>query len=145
MASKSSIKSTVRAAQRRAIVEHARSTPSVTLGELVTLEGELGELAASITVGELIRGGRRGKTPPMPLRIPLAIQAVDTRSARGRDAYDAAILSTLQSAKDRLSAKEIRKRCGGTPLQARVALQRLLDARKIRRYGKAAATKYASK
>ena len=66
---------------------------------------------------------------------------VDTRKPGARTQYDQNLLDAL-SAKKWMSAQDLRKAAGGTPLQARKALNRLIESEKIKFKGKARATKY---
>ena len=68
--------------------------------------------------------------------------AVDTRSAAGRDQYDSAVLDELRDAGGKMGAADLRARLGGTALQIRTSLGRLIDAREVAFEGKARATRY---
>lgn len=71
---------------------------------------------------------------------------VDTRNAKGRAAYQKAVLETLKAAKgEKLGAREIRAAVGGTGLQARTAITVLIESKKVRFEGKARATRYWAK
>lgn len=70
---------------------------------------------------------------------------VNTRTAAGRDRYDAAVLQVLRDAGDKVGAVEVRKQVGGTALQVRTALNRLIEAGAVAFEGKARATTYAAK
>lgn len=71
-------------------------------------------------------------------------KGVDTRSAKGRAAYEADVLQLVEAAKVPISAPEIRAKAGGTPQQARAALNRLIEAGKITYQGRARATRYSA-
>jgi hypothetical protein len=135
------------AARRQAILEHVRSFPQMTLAELVGAKGDIGRLAAELTVGELmgVSGGRRGKGSGRKAGSESRVGAVKTRSVADRAVYDASVLKLLSSAKDPLLAVRVRDAVGGTPLQARASLHRLVKARKVKRHGRARATTYAAK
>lgn len=68
--------------------------------------------------------------------------AVNVRTPAGRIAYDDAVLATVAEAGRDISAQQVRSKVGGTPAQARAALNRLIDLNKIGYKGKARATKY---
>ena len=68
--------------------------------------------------------------------------AVNVRTPAGRAAYDNAVLETVAGAGRDISAQQVRSKVGGTPAQARAALNRLIEANKIGYKGKARATKY---
>lgn len=72
----------------------------------------------------------------------VAAAVVDTRSPASRDAYDSKVLSVLKQKKSWMLAQEVRREAGGTPLQARTALGRLLAEGKIQSKGNARATVY---
>ena len=72
--------------------------------------------------------------------------SVNTRTPGGRATYQAAILKVLEAAKgDKLGAAQIRAQVGGTGLQARTALNVLIEAKKVKYEGKARATRYWAK
>lgn len=68
---------------------------------------------------------------------------VNTRSASGRAAYEHAIYDTVASSRGNIAAAQIRAKVGGTPMQARAALNRLIADAKITYEGRARATKYS--
>lgn len=68
---------------------------------------------------------------------------VDTRAPSGRAKYDEAVLAAIKGAKGRVKAGDLRKKVGGTPLQIRTALHRLLTEGKIKSQGKARGTTYS--
>jgi hypothetical protein len=86
----------------------------------------------------------RREPPSAPARTT-GKGAVDTRTPAARAAYDDAILVVLRAARHEMSAQDIRAKCGGTELQARTALHRLIKARKIKSSGRARATKYRAR
>lgn len=79
---------------------------------------------------------------------PKATKKVNTRNAEGRAAYDAAVLAWLKentSKSNPQPASKVLKACGGTGLQGRATLTRLIEAGKAGFAGKARATKYWAK
>lgn len=68
---------------------------------------------------------------------------INTRSASGRAAYEANVLAIVKGATSPISAPEIRDQVGGTPQQARAALNRLIELGKISYEGRARATRYS--
>ena len=68
--------------------------------------------------------------------------AFDVRKPSGRAQYDAAVLEVVAGAKGPASAQEIRAKVGGTPAQARAALNRLIEDNKLKYQGRARATRY---
>lgn len=79
------------------------------------------------------RGGARGGS-----------KRVDTRTAAGREAYEKAVLESVRASKGPIAAQEIRAKLGGTPQQARAALNRLIEEGQINYQGRARATRYTA-
>ena len=73
-----------------------------------------------------------GGTPP----------TVDTRTAKGRHAYDNAMLRALRGHGKAMSAPELARQVGGTPLQIRTSLSRLINGGKVTWTGRARGTRY---
>jgi hypothetical protein len=67
---------------------------------------------------------------------------VDTRTAEGRAAYDQAVLAALQGTSGPQSASDITRVAGGSPLQIRTALARLIEAGSVHWSGRARGTRY---
>lgn len=128
----------VAAGARDVVIESIRSKPDATLAEVLDLlRGKYGGVAKTITIGELIdvAGGANGRsvTPE---------GEVNTRTPTGRRRYDQAVLQVLKVSPTPLSAPQIRSRVGGTPLQTRTALNRLIESGKVGWTGKARGTRY---
>lgn len=68
--------------------------------------------------------------------------AVDTRAAAGRAKYDETVLAAIRGAKSKVKAADLRSKLGGTPLQIRAALHRLIEDGKIKAHGQARGTTY---
>jgi hypothetical protein len=68
---------------------------------------------------------------------------INTRSAKGRTEYEANVLRVVKGATSPIGAPEIRAQVGGTPQQARAALNRLIELGKISYEGRARATRYS--
>lgn len=159
-------------AERDVLVEQIRGNPQMSLSELGKLTtGELGPLLRNLTVGDLLRSGaaasvaaptrprgagkrsRGGAKAPKEAKeakesAPKAAKAakagvVDTRSAAGRERFDQTVLAAIKAAASPISAEELRGQIGGTPLQARSALARLINAGKVTWEGKARGTRYS--
>lgn len=81
-------------------------------------------------------------TSSTPSPSSKAPKVVNTRTPESREKYDAAILSFLSGRNELVGSSVIRKKCGGTPLQARTALNRLIEDKKVRYEGQARATVY---
>jgi hypothetical protein len=67
---------------------------------------------------------------------------VDTRAAAGRAKYDETVLAAIRGAKSKVKAADLRSKLGGTPLQIRAALHRLIEDGKIKAHGQARGTTY---
>ena len=145
----SNLESAMAAAQRQVLLDHVISSPGATLGELAGMKGELSALAASLTVGEIRSGkasaskGGRGKSSSRS--APRSAGEVSTRTKIERAEYDAAILAIVKSSGGKVGADEIREQAGGTAEQVRTALKRLITAKRVKRSGRARATRYAAR
>ncbi len=154
----------LQAARRDALLAHVRDNPDVSLGELLAMGDGLGDVAASLTVRELLSGdsnaakapkGRRTRATRGAKRVKAAAdgvarrrrgKGVNTRTADGREEFDQTVLELVRSAgEDGAKAGAIKAATGGTPLQIRTALHRLKAARQITRKGKARATVWLAK
>lgn len=71
-----------------------------------------------------------------------AAKEVDTRTPSGRAEYDQAMLGALKSAGGTQSAPELANVVGGTPLQVRTSLGRLIEAGLVSWTGQARGTRY---
>jgi hypothetical protein len=86
---------------------------------------------------------RRSEGPGRPRKATNGVvKSVNTRTAAGRERYEAAVLDVVRNAKGPIRAPEIRARVGGTPQQARAALNRLIETGSVGFEGKARATAY---
>lgn len=128
--------------KRSAVVDSLRASPDTTLGELEKLPADLRRILKTVTIAEIMAGGSAEEPSPSTRGRGRSKRVVDTRSRTGRRAYEAAVLETLGGADGPLSAQEIRGVVGGTPLQARTALNRLIEDGKVSWEGKARATRY---
>ncbi len=72
-------------------------------------------------------------------------KAVNTRTPEGRAAYDVAVYDAVQAASKPVGSSYLRKKAGGTSLQMRTALNRLIEDGKVTYQGKARATKYSAR
>ena len=70
-------------------------------------------------------------------------EAVDTRTPAAREAYDAAVLEALKAAGGSPTAPELSATAGGTPLQVRTALGRLIARGLVTWTGQARGTRYS--
>ena len=94
--------------------------------------------------------GRPPKEAPAPAAAPAAkgkpgkAAAVDTRAAAGRSKFDESVLGAVRGSKGRVKAVDLRKKVGGSSLQIRAALHRLIEDGKIKSQGKARGTTYSA-
>ena len=72
-----------------------------------------------------------------------ATSEVDTRSAAGRKAFEASVYRAVADAPGKISASQIRDQLGGTALQIRAALNRLIEDGRVNYEGKARGTRYS--
>lgn len=70
--------------------------------------------------------------------------AVDTRTPAGRDAYDQAMLNALKGASGPQAAPQLSSVVGGTPLQVRTSLARLIERGMVSWTGQARGTRYTA-
>jgi hypothetical protein len=88
-------------------------------------------------------GGESGGAQGGARKQQKAAQAeVDTRTAEGRAAYDEAVLAALRAAGGPQSASELTAVAGGSPLQIRTALARLIETGTVNWSGRARGTRY---
>jgi hypothetical protein len=69
---------------------------------------------------------------------------VDTRTPAGRDAYDQAMLNVLKGAGGPQAAPDLSAVVGGTPLQVRTSLARLIERGLVSWTGQARGTRYTA-
>lgn len=82
------------------------------------------------------------KTKTAKGKKPIKEIEVETRTPAQRKAYDAKMLQYLREAGRPIGAREIRNQVGGTALQVRTSLNRLIDAGEVHPEGVAASTTY---
>ncbi|HEY8378780.1 MAG TPA: hypothetical protein VIK91_19950 [Nannocystis sp.] len=130
---------------------------SITVGDL--LQGTAGA-AAPRAAARPVRGGRKAvaKAPAeaKPAKEPAAAAAkpakaqkpaealpeVNTRTPAGRAAFDKAVLEALKAIGGPAGAGEIQRRVGGTNMQVRAAVNRLIEQGLVTWTGKARGTRY---
>lgn len=143
-------------ARRPMLIEHAVKHPTLSIDDLISLDDDLGDIARSITMKELVDAAiehyKRITPKPKPATAKVAEPSpkqdssgeLETRTAEGRQAYDDAVLGMLKSAGDPQSATQVRTSCGGTPAQARASLNRLIEQDLVTYTGKARGTLYSA-
>ena len=136
----------VKDVQRTVFLDLIRSHPEMTLAELSRLsKGQFSGLLSSVTVGDVINAGSSvGERSFDDFEAAEAGVGVNTRTAAGRREYDARVLDYVQGAEEAVSATEIRNNVGGTSLQVRKAVARLIEAEKVTWHGKARGTRYSA-
>jgi hypothetical protein len=149
----------VKDVQRAVFLDLIRSHPEMTLAELSKLsKGQFSSLLSSVTVGEVINAGREGERSAK-LTTPDDEDEderddedededdedsdVNTRTAAGRREYDNRVLEFVRNADEAVSATEIRNHVGGTSLQVRKSVARLIEAEQVTWQGKARGTRYS--
>jgi hypothetical protein len=153
----------VKDVQRAVFLDLIRSHPEMTLAELSKLsKGQFSSLLSSVTVGEVINAGREGeragKVAPPSLGGHADMEDdydedddddgeegsdVNTRTAAGRREYDNRVLEFVRNSDEAVSATEIRNHVGGTSLQVRKSVARLIEAEQVTWQGKARGTRYS--
>jgi hypothetical protein len=91
------------------------------------------------------KAAEESKAPAKPGTRAGKLAAVDTRTPAGRDVFDEALLKAVLGATRPVSATELRKAVGGTPLQVRTAMNRLIQRDKVAWSGQARGTRYMAK
>ena len=139
---------------REALIRAILSNPKATIADLLDLtRGEHASMLREITLGQLAdalggKSSKRGKAKEQSAQKPAQGKPgkVNTRTQAGREAYDNAILGALKDlGGGPVSGAKIKAKVGGTPLQARTALNRLIEAGAVTFEGKARGTKYGLK
>lgn len=134
-------------AERNVLIDLIRSRPEMSLADIGRLsKGRFSGLMSSVTVRDLIDGAvgkGRGNRARSTSRA-VSAGAVDTRTPSARKRYDDAVHRAVKNSASPISAQQVRTIVGGTPLQARKALNRLIEAGRLTFQGKARATKYSA-
>ena len=137
---------------RNALIQAIITRPNATIADLLALvRGESGSILRGVTLGELAdatglpRAAKRGPRQAKPAKATRSSKSSpNTRTAEGRAAYDDAMLRAL----DEVGGGPVRSadliaKVGGTTLQARASLNRLIEAGKVTFTGKARGTRYS--
>ncbi|WP_146156347.1 hypothetical protein [Enhygromyxa salina] len=148
--------SAVEAVERDVFINLVCENPQLTLAELTRLgKGKFANLLSTVSVGDIIEAGGSSPTAPdeaeaKPSRTKNTAKAkpkakpVNTRTPEGRRAYDAAVLSIVGEADRAIKAPEITAKVGGTALQVRKSLARLIELGKVTWEGKARGMRYSA-
>ena len=135
---------------RDAIIQAILAKPKATIADLLELtRADNAPLLREITLGQLAdatgskrgKAGKPAKASGKPAKAP---GKVNTRTAAGRFAFEEAILRALgELGGGPVSGAGVKVKVGGTSLQVRTAMNRLIDAGKVTFEGKARGTKYS--
>jgi hypothetical protein len=151
--------SAVEAVERDVFINLVCENPQLTLAELTKLgKGKFASLLGSVSVGDIIEGGRgpvratsetshlegngAGRKPGKAKPSKGKARAVNTRTPEGRKAYDNAVYEVVKEAETPIKAPEITVRVGGTALQVRKSLARLIETGAVTWEGKARGMRY---
>lgn len=85
-----------------------------------------------------------GEKESAPAKRGGGSKGVDTRTPAGREAYDQAVLDALKAGGKDVAAPDLSKVAGGTPLQIRTALARLIERGAVSWTGQARGTRYTA-
>ena len=125
--------------QRKAFVNVVSQKPDTSIQDLYVLGEKYGLL--DMTLGDLTgqappsKKGRAGKKAKG--------NGVDVSTKVKRHAYDEAVLGVVKGQNGTyISAQKIRESAGGSPLQVRKALNRLIEDQKVSFSGQARAMRY---
>lgn len=160
--------SAVEAVERDVFINLVCENPQLTLAELTKLgKGKFASLLSSVCVGDIIHGGRNGVRNGVRNGLESEGSAesvqmvgdrpgktktgkgkskarpVNTRTPEGRRAYDLAVLAVVAESERPIKAPEITSRVGGTALQVRKSLARLIELSKVTWEGKARGMRYS--
>jgi hypothetical protein len=127
-------------AQRQAFVDLVRQSPKMSLKDLARLAKKNG--MGNVTFGEIMSA--KGSATRAGAGASDA-RAVDTRTVDARRRYDHGVQRHLEADGGWLRANQIRAACGGTPLQVRKSLARLVERGDVEWKGKARATTYRAR
>ncbi len=137
----------VESAERNVMIDLIRSRPQMSLADIARLtKGRFSGLLSTVTVADLLRGsvGGRGGNGRSVAAGKRSAGAVDTRTPGARKRYDDSVYRAVKGSSSPISAQDVRTQVGGTPLQARKALNRLIESGRLSFQGKARATKYSA-
>ena len=82
------------------------------------------------------------QTETVTAKIPGRSAPADVRTLAGRARYEGSLLAALAEAPDFTGVATLTEKVGGTNLQARAALNRLIEAGKVTWTGRARSTRY---
>ncbi len=124
-------------AQRRAFVDLVARHPRAFIDELADLARAQYPHLLDIRAGELVAGlGATGEAARNQ------DGSVNTRTAAGRQALDAAVLAYLNGCDELVTGADVRNVVGGSAAQVRQSLNRLIEAELVGWEGKGRGTRY---
>lgn len=155
--------SAVEAVERDVFINLVCENPQLTLADLTRLgKGKFAGLLSTVCVGDIIEAGSptranhndaKAKAAKPATKLAISVNGsgngklkpkpVNTRTPEGRRAYDAAVLAVVEQSERPIKAPEITSLVGGTALQVRKSLARLIEEGKITWEGKARGMKYS--
>jgi hypothetical protein len=127
--------------------------PETTLGDLLA-DPSIGALARGTSLRQLaaaLQGGASaGAASPAAAAGARAAGSNASRKPKARRsalassaaAYDAAVLVEIVGAPEPIGAVAIRSKAGGSPAEFRAAAERLIAAKKVKKFGIAKGTRY---
>ena len=124
---------------------------SMTISELAQRSGRsVGAIAAyalgrsrPITAAPTSSRNERRSSSTTRKAARASVGHVDTRSASGRKEFDTRVLEAVRALGGSAQANDVERVVGGTPMQRRTSLARLVKSRKLTRSGQARATTYS--
>lgn len=143
-----------------------RENLALTVSDIQALcQGQFGKLISTITLGELATGNTKPTPasskvtttkPPRTTRgkaqagedktadalRPAARAEINTRTLAGRQAFDEAVFTAVESIGSPAGAGVIQRLTGGANMQIRAACNRLIEAGRLSWSGKARGTRY---
>lgn len=123
-----------------------RGNDDLTVGNLRELTEEpQGGFILNLTVGEMLgKGTKKGRGRGRKAAASEdGIKDVTTRTIEGRVAYDNAMYDFIASKKgEEVKSRQIREAIGGTPVQMRAAVNRLIEEESVSYTGNAQAMRY---
>ena len=138
---------------RDALIRAILNNSNTTIADLLDLaRGENASMLRGITLGQLadatgtVKRGRVGKKPAKTSGKPggKTPKKVNTRTAAGRATFEDAILGALGELDGgSVSGADVKAKVGGTSLQVRTAMNRLIEDEKVTFEGKARGTRYS--
>ena len=134
---------------RDVLIQAILNNPKATIADLLDLaRGENAPMLREITLGQLADatggGKKRHKVAKAQIKPRKKPASVNTRTAAGRAAFEDAILGTLvELGGGPVSGADVKAKVGGTSLQVRTAMNRLIEEGKVTFEGKARGTRYS--